>query len=559
MNVLHRRVRPRSFAGRLFLPLTFLVLAALSTLWALASPLMAVPDEPAHAIKAASVVRGELLGVSGGEQGDRATVQVPGYIADLPAQACHAYDGSITADCAPVVDADDTALTAAETSAGNYNPMYYFLVGWPSLFMSGAPAVYAMRIVSGLIGAAFLAVSLGAAARLRRPRWPVAAAIVSLTPMVLFLNGSINPNALEIVTTAALFLNLCVVFENTTALKSVRTNIVLVGLSGAVLANTRSLSLVWLAMAVLVPLMMYGFKPLLTVLKNRLGLAMTAVIGVGCVLGLLWVLQADSLKSLTGRPVDISRLDAAQIMLDRSFNYVSGYIGYMGWLDTPLPMGVYIFWHAAMGAVVLMGLAAPKLRDRLAVLLLIAAALALPPILQGQVIQQLGWIWQGRYLLAVIVLLLLACGVAFREVAFPTGDVARRAGRWLLAGAAAAHLYAFLYVLRRYTVGLEETIRWPGMLEESVWQPPFTWQVLGTLYFLVLAAGAVLAYRALFQPASQPLVTTAEDAGAPSPTPEKQTASAPETSVPENPVPAVSGPAASGAAARHRQPGAEGK
>ncbi len=507
MNVLHRRALPRPFAGRLFLPLTFLVLAALSTLWALASPLMAVPDEPAHAIKAASVVRGELLGVSGGEQGDRATVQVPGYIADLPAQACHAYDGGITADCAPVVNADDTALTAAETSAGNYNPMYYFMVGWPSLFMSGAPAVYAMRIVSGLIGAAFLAVSLGAAARLRRPRWPVAAVIASITPMVLFLNGSINPNALEIVTTAALFLNLCVVLENTTALRSVRTNIVLVGVSGAVLANTRSLSLVWLALAVLVPLIMYGWKPMFSILKNRLGLAMTALIGVGCVLGLLWVLQADSLKSLTGRPVDLSRWDAAQIMLDRTFNYVSGYIGYMGWLDTPLPAGVYIFWHAVMAVLLLMGLAAPALRDRLAVLMLAAAAVVLPPILQGQVIQQLGWIWQGRYLLAVIVLLLLACGVAFRTVPFPTGPVARRAGAWLLAGTAAAQLYAFIYVLRRYTVGLEESVRWAGMFKDTAWQPPFTWPVLTVLFLLVLAAGAVLAHRTLFQPASEPAVT----------------------------------------------------
>ncbi|WP_342024124.1 DUF2142 domain-containing protein [Arthrobacter citreus] len=497
MNVLNRRARSRPTAGKLFLPAAFLILAALSTLWSLASPLMAVPDEPAHAIKAASVVRGELMGESAGGQGDRATVQVPGYIADLPAQACHAYDGRITADCAPVVNADDTELTEAETSAGNYNPMYYFMVGWPSLLMSGAPAVYAMRIVSGLIGAAFLAVSLGAAWRLRSPRWPTVAAMGALTPMVLFLNGSINPNALEIVTAAAVFLNLCVVLENTEALRTVRSNIVLVGISGAVLANTRSLSLVWLAMAAVVPLIIYGWKPLAAVVRNRLALAMTALIGAGCAAGLLWVLQAESLKSLTGTPIDMDRSDAAQIMLDRTFDYVSGYIGYLGWLDTPLPMGVYIFWHFVMGALVLMGLAAPRLRDRMAVVLMAAAVIVLPPILQAQVIQQLGWIWQGRYLLAVVVLLLLTCGMAFRTVAFPSGAVARRAGGWLLAGAAAAHLYAFVYTLRRYTVGLEEDIRWPGMLED-VWQPPFTWPVLVVLYFLVLATAAVLAHKALF-------------------------------------------------------------
>lgn len=496
MNAKHR-IRSGLSSPWTFFSTAFLILAALSTLWALASPLMAVPDEPAHTVKAASVVRGELLGESGGGQGDVATVRVPGYMASLDKQRCYGADNLMTADCAPAVNADDTQLTTAETSAGNYNPMYYLLVGWPSLLMSGAPAIYAMRIVSGLIGAAFLAVSLGAAARLRRPQWPVTAAIVMLTPMVLFLNGSINPNALEIVTAAALFLNLCVVLENAAVLRTVRINIVLVGVSGAVLANTRSLSLVWLALAAAVPLIIYGWKPLLAVMTNGLGLAMTVLIGLGCALGLLWVLQAESFKSLGGTPQDISPGDAVHIMLDRSFDYVWGYIGHMGWLDTPVPMGVYIFWHFLMGALFFMGISAPKLRDRLAVALPAAAVIALPPILQAQVIQELGWIWQGRYLLAVVVLLLLTCGVAFREMPFPAGAVARRAGTWLLAGLAAAHFYAFIYVLRRYTVGLEEEIRWAGMLED-VWQPPLTWPVLAVFYLLALTAGAVLIHRALF-------------------------------------------------------------
>lgn len=496
MNAKHG-VRPEKAEAWTFPAVTFLILAALSTLWALASPLMAVPDEPAHTLKAASVVRGELLGESGGGQGDVTTVHVPGYVASLHKQDCHAADNLITADCAPAVNADDTQLTKAETSAGNYNPMYYLLVGWPSLLISGEPAIYAMRIISGLIGAAFLTFSLGAAARLRRPEWPVAAAIVSMTPMVLFLNGSINPNALEIVTTASFFLNLCVVLENTGVLRSVRTNIFLVGISGAVLANTRSLSLVWLALAAVVPLIIYGWKPVVSIMRNSLGLAMTVLIGVGCAAGLLWVLQAESFKSLGGTPMDLTPADAVHIMLDRSFDYVSGYIGYMGWLDTPLPTGVYIFWHFVMGALFVMGVSAPTLRNRLAVAVPAAAVISLPPILQAQVIQELGWIWQGRYLLAAVVLLLLTCGVAFREVPFPTGAVARRAGTWLLAGLAATHLYAFLYVLRRYTVGLKEEIRWAGMLED-VWQPPLTWPVLAVFYLLALTVGVLLSLRVLF-------------------------------------------------------------
>jgi hypothetical protein len=40
------------------------------------------------------------------------------------------------------------------------------------------------------------------------------AAAVATTPMVLFLCGAVNPNALKIVTSAAVFLNLCLVLDN---------------------------------------------------------------------------------------------------------------------------------------------------------------------------------------------------------------------------------------------------------------------------------------------------------------------------------------------------------
>ncbi|MEO5832402.1 MAG: hypothetical protein ABIR83_03405, partial [Nakamurella sp.] len=41
---------------------SFVLLGLVTGLWSLASPLMAGLDEPAHLIKAASVVRGQLLG-----------------------------------------------------------------------------------------------------------------------------------------------------------------------------------------------------------------------------------------------------------------------------------------------------------------------------------------------------------------------------------------------------------------------------------------------------------------------------------------------------------------
>lgn len=499
-STLSARTHRTSPARATYLPalVIFLILGILTTLWALASPLMTVPDEPSHAIKAAAVARGELQAQSSGKQGDPLIVQVPLYIAELGSQTCTAFKNNLAANCAPEIDGSHRTLTAAPTTAGNYNPFYYLVVGLPSRLLTGAPAVYAMRIVSGLMSAAFLTAAFLAARKMRNRQWPLIASAVTLTPMALYLAGSINPNSLEIATTAAFFLNLCAAFENYTRLKTVRFELLVVGISGFVLANTRALSLLWLGIAFIAAVATYGWKPLAAVLKSKLGATMTALAVAGCIAGLGWLVVADSFKSLGGIPSEITPDQAFITMLDRTFDYVSGYIGYMGWLDTMAPSGVMILWHFFFGAMLVAGLTARPVRNRWALIPVLAGILILPPLLQSQVIQDLGYIWQGRYLLALVGLLFLVCGVALSSKPFISSQSIRTAGRWILGAAVVGHLYAFLYALRRFTVGLFPLhTNWSEM-GEALWQPPLTWQVLTVVYLLVLVAGALLLNRSIF-------------------------------------------------------------
>lgn len=475
----------------------FPILAALSMLWAVASPLMSIPDEPAHTIKAASVARGQLIGVSGNKQSDLMIVQVPEYIAVIGNQTCPAGKANVTADCALPIDGTARDLVDAVTSAGNYNPMYYAVVGLPSRILTGATAIYAMRAVSALLCAGFLALAVGAAASMRRPFWPTTGVLVAVTPMLLYLNGSINPNALEIVTTASLFLSACLVFENSKNLATVKTGMVVVGISGAVLANTRALSLLWLAFAVVAAVLIHGWKPLVAVAKNRLGQASIAFIALGCMASLAWLVVANSFQSLVGTPTEITQGQAIATMLDLTFAYSTGYIGIMGWLDTPLPGAVYAFWNFAFAAIIIGGLSVRRLRSRTGVILVLAGVIILPAILQAQVVESLGYIWQGRYLLALFVLLLMVCGVAMRTRTTPTGQWAKSLACWVIAGAIGVHFYAFIYVLRRYTVGIQGHTNWLEMFE-PMWQPPFTWQLLSVAYLVVLVFGGVIACRTLF-------------------------------------------------------------
>ncbi|WP_461171825.1 DUF2142 domain-containing protein [Arthrobacter sp. Z1-9] len=493
-----------------FLPVSiFLILGALTSLWALASPLMTVPDEPAHAIKAAAVVRGQVQPQTEGPQGEPATVWVPAYFAELGPQTCTAFKPDLTAACAPPIDPESTAPTKAKTTAGNYNPLYYVLAGLPSRFMTGAPALYGMRIVSGLVSAAFLAMAFVAATRLRHSLWPVTASAVALTPMVLYLSGSINPNSLEIVTTQAFFLNLCLVLDKSKSLSTVRGPMVAVGLSGVALANTRSLSLIWLAAASFAALIIFGWRPFVAVLRNRLGLCMSVLVAAGCAAGLGWLVIADSLKSLGGAPSTTTPDQAFAHMLDSTFNYANGYIGIMGWLDTPAPSGVQIFWHLTFGALLLAALSGASFRSLAAILPIAVSAVLLPPILQSQVIGELGYIWQGRYLLALVVLLLVVCGVTQRNQSVRNSTRARSLAVWVLGGAVVAHLYVFLYALRRFTVGLMPLhTNWTEMAE-PLWQPPLTWQGLSALYLIALLIGAVLIYRHLFPARDVPVSSVA--------------------------------------------------
>ena len=79
----------------------------------------------------------------------------------------------------------------------------------------------------------------------------------------------------------------------------------------------------------------------------------------------------------------------------------------------------------------------------------------------------------------------------------PRGPWARSLSPWLFAGAVGVHVYLFVFVLRRYTIGLQTHTNWTEMFD-PLWQPPLSWQGLTIAYLLVLIAGAVIAHRILF-------------------------------------------------------------
>ncbi|MDJ0351174.1 DUF2142 domain-containing protein [Pseudarthrobacter sp. PH31-O2] len=478
----------------------FGLLAALTTIWALASPLMAVPDEQAHTIKAAAVVRGQLQGESGISQGERSQVVVPAFIAAVDGlPGCFAWKETVAANCSPQLLQNPDPVKAL-TSAGNYNPMYYAVTGLPSLYFSGAKAIYAMRVISGLLSAAFLALTISALGGLRRPRLPLIAGSIALTPMVFFLSGAVNPNALEIATSLAVFSCLCLSWERISTEGAWKTSLGMAAFSAAALANTRAASLLWLALAVVGSLLIFGFRPLLSILRQRFLWAMILVVGIGCALSVLWLKSANSLQNLMGQGVDATPLQVVIVMLDRTFDFSAGYVSYLGWLDTLGPAGVLVVWSALIVVSLVTALSAADRAGRVAVAFLLVCVIVLPPLLQIPLVKDVGYIWQGRYILALVAVMIAACGVALRGVEFGEGPATRRAIKIILGLMVFGHLYSFVYGMRRYVIGIEDRSNWSDMFRAPLWQPPLGWITLTLLYLAVLVAGAAVLNRYLMSP-----------------------------------------------------------
>ncbi|MDJ0351176.1 DUF2142 domain-containing protein [Pseudarthrobacter sp. PH31-O2] len=485
---------------------TFAFLSLLTSLWSLATPLMAFPDEVSHTIKAAAVARGQFVVQAGQSYGHGVHVQVPSYIANLSDQTCTAFKREMAASCAPSIPLDDNYLTIGVTSAGMYNPMYYWIVGLPSLIFSGAPALFAMRIVSAVLSSAFLAAGFTALTRLRAPKWPVAAAAVAVTPMVLFLAAGINPNSLEITATMAAFCGLLVCLENSRNLAVVKPAILTVGISAVVLANTRNVSLVWLLAAVTVAVTFFGFRRVGMLFHNRTVLVTSGAMAVGVGLGLWWiVLMIFAPGSTAAAPDGITNLvegvkphQAFLTMLDRVFDFVPQYIGVMGWLDTPVPQAVVQYWSMLLMLALLIPLTSRQSRRALGFWVALLALAILPAIIQAGLITTVGYIWQGRYNLPLFMILVIAAGMSVRNRSFESTPELRNVGRVIIAAGAVAHVYSFIYLLRRYVVGLHDTGNWQVMITHPEWQPPLSWIGLSALYAGLIYLGSAGLYRYLF-------------------------------------------------------------
>jgi Predicted membrane protein (DUF2142) len=467
------------------IPLFFSVWVGLfvaATAWAIATPLGGSPDEPAHIIKAASVVRGQFLGEPTDQPAVR-SVQVPEGIATAADWPCYAFVVEASASCLLEV-VDGSELAEAETSAGLYNPAYYLMVGWPSLLTGNtSAAVLGMRIVGALVVSFFLAAGFSALHRLRPNRVTAFGLAAAVTPMVLFLASAVNPNGLEVASGFALMSALLLVL-GAEPLARRWPWLVLIGASGVLLAQSRGLSPLWMAVIAIIALVVTPWVQVLREIRRWAVILTLAVLVFGVLGAVAWTFATGSLGSMGNFPgaTDPPRR-AFLTMLFRTFD--PGLFGYFGWLDTPAPAFVFAMWSFLSIALVIAAIVVARGRRTWALAIAVVALLVVPAVVQAMSVQSSGYIWQGRYaLFAYAILVALATAVA--ATAWPAAAALpdrwrRRLVAWVAGLVVLGHTWALFATLQRYQGGLpvDQVVLHP------VWTPPG-----GLLLWLVVIAAA---------------------------------------------------------------------
>lgn len=479
--------------------LSWLLLSVLSIAWSITTPVSASPDEPAHIIKAASVARGQFIGEP---SPDGHIVQVPRYIASTQAETCFAFQPNIAADCAIPLTGPPSEVISSSTTAGLYNPVYYLLVGWPSLLIGDATGIYVMRAVSGILASLFLAFTVLIAYGWRRNILPLAALGVAVPPMLLFLNGSVNPNGVETTATLAVFTAmLAIVMQPNERLLAERSLILLAG--AAVAVNARGLSPLWVLVAIFTPLLLISWTQIWKLLRKPMVLVAVGGTAATTAFALFWLAGTNSLASAV-TDKDASRafpgVGASPITgfvntIRETFGYAQTMIGNFGWLDTPAPATAYFVWAVFAGVLLLAGFSVLRGRRLLFAAVLVGLYLLVPPVIQAAYITGGGMIWQGRYNLPLFAMFAFGVAVVLAE-RLPGLDEAILARFSLLIwlGWLLAQYLSFATALKRYAVGSNGS--WKDVLLAPEWSAPLGNLVWLAGFGLLTAASAWLAWRA---------------------------------------------------------------
>lgn len=484
--------------GRLGTPratfwMSFAILFVITALWSLANPLMAVVDEGSHTVKAAASARLQFTGDETGLPSGNGTFRVPElYDQALKLPNCFAFSPDTSAQCQQDLVGDLAAVTDVPTSAARYNPIYYAIVGIPSLFPTGEATLYLMRLASGLLSAALLASAFRAVAEMKRRSWLMMGLMLTVTPTVLNLASAINPQSVEIAGAIGLWVSLLALVRAPDPALLHRRLVRLTVLS-VLFVNSRALSPFFLAVIVVTVVLSAPWSNVKAVVTDRRSWPYLSVAFVGTVAAVVWIRAVGGLSN-SGEILypELTPTRVVGLTLEQTAYYFESLVGVFGWLDSRMPEWSYLLFAALLGVIVVVGWSLANRRNKLVILGLSGLTLLLPAVLQASQAPYVGIVWQGRYIapLAVGIVLLAAFSARDGKAGVPerfARSIVGTVGILLVVG----HVAAFTANLHRFVNGTGSS--WVHFHSWS-WSPPIHPGALLGLLALSWSALALLAW-----------------------------------------------------------------
>jgi len=381
----------------------FLAFVLLGTAWSLAMPYDGPADELQHALRAYGVWSGQIhTSVN--------LIRVPQSLMPSGLQisfSCFRWHHAVSASCAGTpgaIPAQTHQMIMTPSGAAEYNPVYYILTGWPIRIWPTYFGIILSRLLTTLFMSVFIASAISLVSRLNHGRWLLGGLIVALTPVVVNLEGGVNPAGPEIAVGLALWAALIAIIDaDQVSPKLIR----LACISATFLAVLRGFGTGWLALILLMAGLGLSWPKLKSLLANRTVHRWAPLPVIATVYGLWWDHLVGGIANLTaGNPPDV-KMTASRVLVDevwiRSTYYTQGFMALTSYGDVPTPQLIFYIWFGACSLIILLALALCGWRDRIRIAGIISASYAvlgyadIIPVMHGW------WLSQGRYALPLIV------------------------------------------------------------------------------------------------------------------------------------------------------------
>ncbi|WP_310963143.1 DUF2142 domain-containing protein [Nocardioides terrisoli] len=373
---------------RRFAVLVMIGIALMQAAWIAVLPPFRGIDEVDHAYRAAAVAHGQWTAGRYAEDGRGRLVRVPADIAAAAAGQCWSLPYTGLDNCFPVSEASDGTVRIA-SSAANYNPPFYWVIGTVARPFSGAGALYAMRIATALICTLLIGAAAWSLGLKRAGPWRGIALMIALTPVALYSTTVAAPNGPEIAAAVALWCALLGLGRVEDPQTETRL-LWVVGVAAVILGNLRELGPGFLVVVVAICAAL-DLSRFAEVIRRRRGAA--TAIGVLTLLSVLeqvaWIRSSGG----TQLPQDGKPHWEWQNLLSWPLSTIAAF----PFRDQPAPAFVYPVFIVVLVWFWVTCYRRSVGRMRYVFIVLSAGAVLMPGVLTAATYSTTGAIWQGRY------------------------------------------------------------------------------------------------------------------------------------------------------------------